>query len=120
MLELALFSAYLIALPFFVLAYLVAGWDSVAFSMSDLAIRQVSPVDAFLAFIAVDFALTAVVAAIERRPSLFLYAPAFPLIRILDASLFMAAFVKSFSVKSDGRWVSPERRFDGLLKEPMA
>ncbi|HEX7108812.1 MAG TPA: glycosyltransferase family 2 protein [Aestuariivirga sp.] len=120
LLELALLSAYLIALPFLVLAYLLAGWDSVAFSMSDLAIRQVSPVEVFLAFVAVDFALTAVTAAIERRPSLFLYAPAFPLIRILDAALFMAAFVKSFSLKSDGRWVSPERRFDGLQKEPRA
>ena len=120
LLELAIFSAYLIALPFLVLAYLLTGLDSVAFSMSDLAIRQVSPVDAFIAFVVVDFALTAIVAAIERRPSLFLYAPAFPLIRILDAFLFMAAFMKSFSVKSDGRWVSPERRFDGLHKVPLS
>lgn len=120
LLELALFSAYLVALPFLVLAYLLTGWDSVAFSISDLAIRQVSPVDVFLVFIAVDFALTAVVAAIERRPSLFLYAPVFPFIRILDASLFMAAFMKSFSVKSDGRWISPERRFDSPHKEPSA
>ena len=120
LLELSLFSAYLIALPFLVLAYLLTGWDSVAFSMSDLAIRQVSPVDVFLAFIAVDLALTAVTAIIERRPSLFLYAPVFPFIRILDAFLFMAAFMKSLSVKSDGRWISPERRFDSIHKEPSA
>lgn len=120
LLELAIFSAYLIALPFLVLAYFLAGWNSVALSMSDLAIRQVSPADVFLAFIVVDFALTAVVAAIERRPSLFLYAPAFPIIRILDASLFIAAFMKSFSAKSDGRWISPERRFDSLHKKPSA
>ena len=121
LLELALFSAYLIVIAISrpCLSPERVG-NSVAFSMSDLAIRQVSPVEVFLAFVVVDFALTAVMAAIERRPSLFLYAPAFPLIRILDAALFMAAFVKSFSVKSDGRWVSPERRFDGLQKEPRA
>jgi biofilm PGA synthesis N-glycosyltransferase PgaC len=120
LLELAIFSAYLIALPFLVFVYLLTGWDSVAFSMSDLAIRQVSPVDAFLAFIAVDFALTAIAAAIERRPSLLLYAPVFPFIRILDASLFVAAFMKSFSTSSDGRWISPERRFDSFSREPSA
>jgi biofilm PGA synthesis N-glycosyltransferase PgaC len=60
-------------------------------------------------FLAVDYVLTLVVAIIECRPSMLVYGVVFPIIRLLDAALFLRALFKSFSTKSDGRWVSPER-----------
>lgn len=107
--ELLVISIFALALPLAVLAYLATGLEEPAFSIGQLAIRPVSPVILLALFLAVDYALTLVVAVIERRPSLMLYGIAFPAIRLLDAALFLRALVKSFTAKSDGRWVSPAR-----------
>lgn len=107
--ELLVISIFALALPLAVLAHLATDLEVPAFSIGQLAIRPVSPVVLLALFLAVDYALTLVVAIIERRPSLMLYGIAFPAIRLLDAALFLRALVKSFSAKSDGRWVSPAR-----------
>ena len=107
--ELLVISIFALALPLAVLVYLVTGFEVPALSIGQLAVRPVSPLVLLALFLAVDYALTVVVAIIERRPSLMLYGIAFPAIRLLDAALFLRALGKSFSAKSDGRWVSPAR-----------
>jgi cellulose synthase/poly-beta-1,6-N-acetylglucosamine synthase-like glycosyltransferase len=107
--ELLVISIFALALPLAVLAYLATGFEVPALSIGQLAIRPVSPLILLALFLAVDYALTLIVAIIERRPSLVLYGIAFPAIRLLDAALFLRALGKSFSAKSDGRWVSPTR-----------
>jgi cellulose synthase/poly-beta-1,6-N-acetylglucosamine synthase-like glycosyltransferase len=107
--ELLVISIFALALPLVTLAYLTTGFEVPALSVGQLAIRPVSPLVLLALFLAVDYALTLIVALIERRPSLMLYGIAFPAIRLLDAALFLRALVKSFTAKSDGRWVSPAR-----------
>lgn len=107
--ELLVISLFALALPFAAILYLVTGFEEPAISLGELAVHPVSPLGLLALFFAVDYALTVIVAIIERRPSLLVYGIAFPVIRLLDAALFLRALFKSFSTKSDGRWVSPER-----------
>ncbi|WP_051370963.1 glycosyltransferase family 2 protein [Mesorhizobium loti] len=107
--ELMLISLFALALPFAAILYLATGIQTPAISLGELAVHPVSPLGLLVLFLAVDYALTFIVAIIECRPSLLVYGLAFPFIRLLDAALFLRALVKSFSAKSDGRWISPER-----------
>jgi hypothetical protein len=61
-------------------------------------------------FLSIDYALTAIVAAIERRAVLLIYGLAFPALRLVDAALFIMAAIIAISAHSDGRWKSPTRR----------
>ncbi|UVK39332.1 glycosyltransferase family 2 protein [Mesorhizobium sp. AR10] len=107
--ELLVISVFALALPFAAILYLATGFEVPAVSLGELAVRPVSPLGLLVLFLVVDYVLTFVVAVIECRPSLLLYGLAFPILRLLDAALFLRALFKSFSVKSDGRWISPER-----------
>ena len=56
-----------------------------------------------------DYALTAAVAAYDRKPQLLIYGLGFFLLRYLDAILFLRSIPTTFTVRSDGRWESPRR-----------
>ena len=56
-----------------------------------------------------DFALTCVVAVIDRRPRLLLLGVFFPLLRLVDAAIGLYA-VPAAGWSSNGRWKSPARR----------
>jgi biofilm PGA synthesis N-glycosyltransferase PgaC len=107
--ELLTISVFALSLPIAVIIYWITGVDEPAISLAELAVRAVSPLQLLALFLAVDYALTFIVAVIERRPILLVYGIAFPAIRLLDAALFLRALLKSFSATSDGRWISPER-----------
>ena len=57
-----------------------------------------------------DFVLSLVTAAFARNPRFLLYAPAFPLLRILDAVLCISALRRALGGSSSGVWQSPQRR----------
>lgn len=107
--ELLVISLFSLSLPLWLLVWWSEGVATPTFSLLAFDFRAVSPLELVGLFVAVDYLLTVVVAAIERRPSLLVYGFAFPMIRLFDAALFLLALVKSFTVSSDGRWISPER-----------
>ncbi len=109
LLELVFISLFTLALPFLLVSWAAEGWHVPAFSLLDLRLHDVSAPALVLFYFAVDYALTIVVAAMERRPSMLVYGLAFPVLRLLDAALFLRALVASFSTTSDGTWKSPER-----------
>ncbi len=119
LIELFVISALLLALPVLLLLHLFLGMDGFAFSLADMSVHPVSPLIALAVFAAVDYALTIVVAVVDRRYALLVYGLVFPFLRILDAALFLGAFGKSFFARSDGRWVSPER-YGGASGRPDA
>jgi poly-beta-1,6-N-acetyl-D-glucosamine synthase len=57
-----------------------------------------------------DFALTCAVALLERRPGLLLIGPVFPLLRLVDSVIGLAAIPLAWFSSTSGRWKSPERR----------
>jgi cellulose synthase/poly-beta-1,6-N-acetylglucosamine synthase-like glycosyltransferase len=57
-----------------------------------------------------DFILSAVTAIFARNPRFLLYAPVFPLLRILDAVLCISALRRALGGSSSGVWQSPQRR----------
>ncbi|KQO60247.1 glycosyltransferase family 2 protein [Curtobacterium sp. Leaf261] len=57
-----------------------------------------------------DYVLTLLVAVVARRPVYVLFGVVFPLLRILDAFLCIAALVMAFRGGSNGVWHSPTRR----------
>lgn len=56
-----------------------------------------------------DIIMTIAVAIYERKYVLLWYAPVFPLLRYVDAAMFLYAFVLSMYTKSTGIWTSPKR-----------
>jgi poly-beta-1,6-N-acetyl-D-glucosamine synthase len=63
-----------------------------------------------LGIVVPDYAMTLVVAVIERRPRLVLCGLAFPFLRVLDAGVALYALPLAWLAKSNGRWKSPARR----------
>jgi poly-beta-1,6-N-acetyl-D-glucosamine synthase len=57
-----------------------------------------------------DYALTILVAVLERRPRLLLLGIFFPFLRILDSAIGLAAIPAGWLVRSNGTWQSPARR----------
>jgi biofilm PGA synthesis N-glycosyltransferase PgaC len=63
-----------------------------------------------------DLVISAVVAVLQRRWGILLWAVTFPFIRVLDAWLALRAFVAAFTTQSTGRWISPRRRSADVVK----
>ena len=57
-----------------------------------------------------DLAMTVIVAILERRPSMLLFAGFFPVMRVIDAALGLYAIPLAFRSRSNGRWKSPARQ----------
>ena len=76
-----------------------------AFDVSSL----LPPLSIALGIYLPDFVLTLIAVVALRRPSLLLWAPLFPLIRIVDAGVCLSTLPLAKS-GSTGRWTSPTRR----------
>lgn len=57
-----------------------------------------------------DFALTCAAAAAERQPRLLLFAPCYPVMRLVDAAIGLSAIPIAWLTRANGRWRSPARR----------
>jgi cellulose synthase/poly-beta-1,6-N-acetylglucosamine synthase-like glycosyltransferase len=64
----------------------------------------------FYGVILPDLAMTIIAAAVDRQPVMLLFAAFFPLLRVLDAALGLAAIPLIFRTESNGRWKSPARQ----------
>jgi cellulose synthase/poly-beta-1,6-N-acetylglucosamine synthase-like glycosyltransferase len=64
----------------------------------------------FYGVILPDLAMTVIAAAVDRQPVMLLFAAFFPLLRVIDAALGLAAIPLVFRTKSNGRWKSPARQ----------
>ncbi len=60
-----------------------------------------------------DYALTVVVALLERRPRLLLCGFFFPFLRLADAAIGIYAIPMAWLSRSNGRWKSPTRSIQG-------
>ncbi len=60
-----------------------------------------------------DYALTVVVALLERRPRLLLCGFFFPFLRLVDAAIGIYAIPMAWLSRSNGRWKSPTRSIQG-------
>jgi glycosyltransferase involved in cell wall biosynthesis/uncharacterized alkaline shock family protein YloU len=79
-------------------------------------------VDLRLILIAVlipDLLLTIAVAVLERRPRYLLFAPAFPLLRMVDAAITLYALPRAWAERSTGSWASPQRRLSTNLARQL-
>jgi poly-beta-1,6-N-acetyl-D-glucosamine synthase len=57
-----------------------------------------------------DYAMTCLVAVLERRPRLLLLGVFFPLMRIIDSAIGLSSIPAGWLVRSNGTWKSPARR----------
>ena len=57
-----------------------------------------------------DYAMTCVVAILDRRPRLLLLGLFFPLMRVVDAAIGLSSIPAGWLVRSNGTWRSPGRR----------
>ena len=67
-----------------------------------------------------DLAITVLVAVLERKPSMLLFAGFFPVMRVIDAALGLYAIPLAFRSRSNGRWKSPARQVSPVPLEPPA
>jgi UDP-N-acetyl-D-glucosamine dehydrogenase len=78
----------------------------------------VPPIDVVVGVLLPDAGLTILAAVVQRRRAYLLFAPAFPLLRIVDAALCLRALLLSFGPAAAGTWVSPIRRPDAAPGSP--
>jgi len=67
-----------------------------------------------------DYALTCLVAVLDRRPRLLLLGVFFPLLRVIDAAIGLSAIPAGWYVRSNGTWKSPARRAVNAVPERNA
>ena len=71
----------------------------------------VPPVAVVAGVLVPDYLLSVMAAVLARRPAYLVLGPVFPALRMLDAWLCLRAMSDAFlRRRTDGRWVSPERR----------
>jgi cellulose synthase/poly-beta-1,6-N-acetylglucosamine synthase-like glycosyltransferase len=98
------------------LAVLAAAFALLGFVGVDVALPGVIPPVWVLVLVVLipDLALTCAVAAGQRRAVILAAAPAYPLLRVVDAWLCLRSLVMSFRTTSSGSWSSPTRRTAAL------
>lgn len=62
-----------------------------------------------LLLLAGDLFMSLVAAVLMRDWRIFVYAPLYPLLRLIDVHAFLVTLIQAFFTKSDGRWSSPAR-----------
>ena len=108
--ELVISSLLFLAAPVLLIVGLLIASPSLPLPLLD---TDVTLVGFAATILLLDYALTAVVAAYDRKPLLLVYGLGFFLLRYLDALLFLRAIPMTLTAKSDGRWESPRRyRYD--------
>lgn len=107
--EMLLQSFAFLTLPFLLAWFVVMPGEPIMIWLPQMGLTELSLVDVAIGVFAVDYSLTALIAALERKPVIMLYGLGFFLIRWFDAFLFLYTLPLSFVKKSDGRWVSPSR-----------
>jgi biofilm PGA synthesis N-glycosyltransferase PgaC len=116
LLELITSSAIFVMLPLLILvlvvpdlAHSVLHW--VPFADVHTVVAAHMKLSAVLFGVALpDYAMTVLVAGLERRPRLLLVGIFFPLLRIVDAVISLGAIPAGWIVRSSGVWQSPARR----------
>jgi cellulose synthase/poly-beta-1,6-N-acetylglucosamine synthase-like glycosyltransferase len=74
----------------------------------------------FYGVILPDLAMTVIAAAVDRQPVMLLFAAFFPVLRVIDSALGLAAIPLVFRTKSNGRWKSPARQVAQHPLPPLA
>ncbi len=126
LLELITSSAIFLMLPLLILALVVPdvaqatlGWPPFADVHAVVAAHM--KLSAVLFGVALpDYALTVLVAVLDRRPRLLLLGFFFPLLRIVDAAIGLSAIPAGWFVRSNGTWQSPARREIEAAPTPIA
>jgi biofilm PGA synthesis N-glycosyltransferase PgaC len=108
--ETLLFSLLIMLLPVLVVLHAFLGVDAYAISASPLGIVEVTPYRLVAAYLIADISCTVFVAIYDRRPEILLFAPAFPVLRMVDATTYLTSLLSSLRRADDGKWVSPARQ----------
>ncbi|HXW47697.1 MAG TPA: glycosyltransferase family 2 protein [Streptosporangiaceae bacterium] len=116
LLELITSSAMFLLLPLLVavlvipdLAHGTLGWPTFADVHAAVAAHMKLTAVLFGVLIP-DYAMTCLVAALERRPRLLVVGLFFPFMRIIDAAIGISAIPAGWLTRSNGTWQSPARR----------
>lgn len=109
-LELMIFSTFMLTLPFQLLYFGLGDFSVTAASLPLTGGGALTVNDLIVGIILIDYGLTIIAAIIARKPVLLLYGLGFFAIRFIDAFLLLYTFALSYFVRSDGRWISPTRR----------
>jgi poly-beta-1,6-N-acetyl-D-glucosamine synthase len=117
LLELIVSSAIFLVLPLIVAVLIlpdVAGnitltWPLFAHVHADVAAHMTLSAILFGVLVP-DYAMTCLVAVLDRRPRLLLIGLCFPVMRVIDAAIALSAVPAGWFVRSNGIWKSPARR----------
>ena len=116
LLELITSSAIFVLLPLLVLVLVIPDiWPAVLHWAPFLDVHSVvaahMKLNAVLFGVAIpDYAMTCLVAILDKRPRLLFFGLFFPLLRILDAFIALSSVPAGWIVRSNGVWKSPARR----------
>lgn len=106
--EISLQSAMFLTVPFVLTWFAFAPEESLAW-WSPAGMIELSLSDVVIGVLLADYLLTVIVAVLERKPMLLFYGLGFLIPRWIDSLLFLVTLPMTWFVRSDGRWVSPQR-----------
>jgi biofilm PGA synthesis N-glycosyltransferase PgaC len=107
--EMLLQSLSFLTVPFVLAGFVIAPGEPMTIWLPHLGLARLTVTDVVLGVFLTDYTITALTAAVERKPILMLYGLGFALLRWIDSFLFLYTLPLAFAEKSDGRWVSPKR-----------
>ncbi len=105
LIELILYALFLLSLPALLILIAQNHFTPIPFFGQKLSLA-----DIFIGVFAMDYFTTLLAAFWEKKAIVALYGPAFIILRIIDAFLFLYTLPLAFVTKSSGTWVSPKRR----------
>lgn len=110
--EMTLYGFFMLFMPFIFEWYFLTSYTSfsIPYMREAFGFGRVEFRDMFVAVFVVDYAITAVVAFLEKKPMLLFYGLGFIFLRIIDSYMFITNAPRAFFVESDGTWKSPKRR----------
>jgi biofilm PGA synthesis N-glycosyltransferase PgaC len=107
--EMLLQSLAFLTVPFVLTGLVLRPGEPMMIWLPQLGLASLTVTDVALGVFLTDYLITALAAAIEKKPILMLYGLGFALLRWIDAFLFLYTLPLAFAEKSDGRWESPKR-----------
>lgn len=107
--EMLVQSTVFLTVPVVMGLFVVGHGEPVTMWLPRMGNVDLTLVDVGVGVFLVDYGLTAVAAAICRKPMLTIYGLGFFFLRWIDALLYLVTLPLALFSRSDGRWVSPTR-----------
>ncbi|OGH37701.1 MAG: hypothetical protein A3B44_00335 [Candidatus Levybacteria bacterium RIFCSPLOWO2_01_FULL_38_21] len=107
LIELLLYTFFILSVPILIFIFILHSFNPISIP---LVSSYLTFLDLLIGLFLMDYVLTIIAAAAERKPEMLIYGLGFFFLRYVDAIIYTYTLPLAFLVKSKGTWSSPERK----------